>query len=310
MGSRAWAVPAGFAAGVAATLLILAALDSGSPEAGVDVGAQATLARSGTQLPDLVGSEPTRDDLERLRAELATLVQALAEERALRSELENELRGLRSQSNGRAALLEQLEAPLAWLRELAPDKFGDMTAEQLLHLRELDLSGLDVADDDLAALEHLPSLRDLTLRGTAVGDPGLERLARLSLRHLGLRQTQISDAGMEHLRDHPTLQRLDLNTTAVGDAGLVHLTGNERLEFLRLNYTQITDAGLSTLASLRALERVDLWGLQITDEGLSMLWDHPALVHLEVGAVPVSKAWVEDFQAAHPHCYVRSRWGR
>ena len=81
------------------------------------------------------------------------------------------------------------------------------------------------------------------------------------------------------------------------------------LTFLRLNYTKTTDAGLAHLANLKHLERLDLWA---TDLGTHPrhLADLTWLNHLELGATQVSKDWVEDYQAANPDAYVRSRWGK
>jgi len=64
------------------------------------------------------------------------------------------------------------------------------------------------------------------------------------------------------------------------------------------------------VATLPKLERLDLWGTKVSVQGLQALHDLPSLNHLELGGVNVTKEWVEAFQAAHPECYLRSKWGR
>ncbi|MHC5009591.1 MAG: leucine-rich repeat domain-containing protein [Planctomycetota bacterium] len=205
---------------------------------------------------------------------------------------------------------QRLEAPLSWLRGLSPEHFGDMTAEALRRLRELDLSELPVTDEDLVHLAQLASLRRLTLRKTAITDAGLEHLQSIAgLEDLSLRETDITDAGMDHLAKISTLTRLDLNTTPVTDAGLARLADMTQLVFLRLNYTGITEAGLAHLRRMTALERLDLWGTEIGTEP-GTIGDLPALSHLELGATDVSREWIERFQEEHPDAYVRSRYGR
>lgn len=234
----------------------------------------------------------------------------LAELRARNTELEARVRELEDEHSRRAAELEALSEPLAWLRELSPDAFGDLTAEELLNMRNLDLSSLDVHDEDLALLAGLPSLKSLTLRRTAITDEGLAHLAGPgSLEHLGLRETAVTDAGMVHVRAIENLRELDVNMCAVGDVGLRELRGLD-LTFLRLNYTQVTDAGLVHIPSLRSLERLDLWGTKVTEAGLDNLAAHPSLNHLELGGVPLSEQWVKDFQQSHPDLYLRSMYGR
>lgn len=234
----------------------------------------------------------------------------LANLRARNAALEARTRELEEERGRRAAELEALEAPLAWLRELSPKAFGDLTAEELLNMRRLDLSSLEVHDEDLAYLADLPALKSLTLRKTPITDAGLVHLSGAdNLEHLGLRETAVTDEGMVHVRSIENLQELDVNMCAVGDAGVRELRDLD-LTFLRLNYTKVTDAGLVHIPTLHSLERLDLWGTGVTEAGLDHLAAHPSLNHLELGGVSVSEHWVKNFQAAHPQLYLRSAYGR
>ena len=236
---------------------------------------------------------------------------ALADERVKSADLARQLQELQRRKRDDAVALSHLDEPRHWLERLLPSKFAGLTATELKHMRELDLSSSKLDVHDLAHLSQLPVLRWLTLRRTAVDDTSLTYLMRVpSLVRLGLRETRVTDAGMPTLGGMKRLEHLDLNMLPVTDKGLEHLRGLSSLKFLRLNYTKIGDAGLQHVAQLRALERLDLWGTRVTDKGLDQLWHLPALNHLELGATVVSKDWVERFTRDHPKCYVRSRHGR
>lgn len=248
--------------------------------------------------------------IDRVPAETGAHDPQLADLRARNAALQSRLRELEDRQSRRAADLEALEGPLAWLRELSPKAFGDLTAEELQNMRRLDLSSLEVHDEDLEHVAALPSLKSLTLRKTQITDAGLVHLAGAgSLEHLGLRETAVTDAGMVHVRSIENLRELDVNMCEVGDEGIRELRDLD-LTFLRLNYTQVTDAGLSHIPSLRSLERLDLWGTRVTEAGLDHLAAHPALNHLELGGVSVSEQWVKNFQLAHPELYLRSAYSR
>src|SRR5262245_6023642 len=64
-------------------------------------------------------------------------------------------------------------------------------------LQRLELSGVSMRDDDVAALKVLTDLR-----------------------HLGLRRTLITDGGLAHLKAFPKLRQLSLMHTGVTDVGL------------------------------------------------------------------------------------------
>ena len=76
----------------------------------------------------------------------------------------------------------------------------------------VDLSGMDIADDDLVHLKALSRLGVLVLSSK-----------------------KVTDAGLVHLTDLTQLRRLVLTRTQVTDEGLVHLKGLTQLQFLHLN---------------------------------------------------------------------------
>src|SRR5262249_51362030 len=80
---------------------------------------------------------------------------------------------------------------------------GDAPQGRVVAVR---LSGRNFTDDDLAILEALPELEDLSLLTDGITDEGLKRLLPLrNLRILRLRSKQITDPGLAELQNHPTL---------------------------------------------------------------------------------------------------------
>jgi len=75
-------------------------------------------------------------------------------------------------------------------------------APQWCPLQDLDLSDTDADDQTLASLpDGLINLHDLNLRGTVVGDDGLESLFRMDgLRKLDLRATRVTGRGVARLK--------------------------------------------------------------------------------------------------------------
>lgn len=89
------------------------------------------------------------------------------------------------------------------------------------NLHDLDLSGVDISDEDLTDLGSIPHLQRLNLSATGISDEGLIHLSELSdLRTLNLYGTGVTDAGLKHLVDFQNLESLYLWKTGVTAAGV------------------------------------------------------------------------------------------
>lgn len=94
---------------------------------------------------------------------------------------------------------------------------------------EINLTGIEFGDDDLAHLAdwpRLPALYSLNLAGTNVTDAGLKNLKRLSqLRHLDLSRTAMTDSGLNDLQSLSRLKHLTLQglSERLGDAAVEDL---------------------------------------------------------------------------------------
>ncbi len=107
--------------------------------------------------------------------------------------------------------------PKRFLRRWLPQDYLDEVVA-------IHLDGSDVSDADLAHLNELPALQELSIN-----------------------DTQVTDAGLGHLKSLTGLKGLllEYNHPQLTDAGLKHLEGLTGLQSLLLSGTQVTDAGVS-----------------------------------------------------------------
>jgi Leucine-rich repeat (LRR) protein len=164
---------------------------------------------------------------------------------------------------------------LGWAMEFTDAGLAHLA--RIKTLEELDLSFTKVTGKGLGHLRPLASLKALDLRGTDVGDSGLEVLQHLPLRRLNLRETKVTDAGLKVVARCKTLRCLELIETAVGDAGVAHLLKCEALEELDLDQTAVGDTGVDSLAKLKSLRSLSLGRTKVTDGGVARLAGHPSL---------------------------------
>jgi hypothetical protein len=213
-------------------------------------------------------------------------------------------------------------AKLAWLKDVKKlilshaevSAQGFSGIKNMSRIDFLDLSDAKIPAEALCHLRGLAKLRCLDLSGTAVTDASLGYLERLPLSSLRLRGTAVGDAGIERLQGHDQLQLLDLSDTRVGDAGLSNLKGLPELRSLYLCNTRVTNAGLARLRRSTDITMLDLSGTRVTDAGLAHVkgWGlgtlilantrvtDDGLVHLRgVGYLDLSRTRVTDAAVAH-----------
>jgi hypothetical protein len=130
-----------------------------------------------------------------------------------------------------------------WLRK----RLGDEFFQEVTSVQCLDRSR--VTDHDLAQLESLDRLEELSIAGAPITDSGLKHISKLTaLRILSLWDTRgVTDAGLVHLAALTKLQTLNLYRCGITDAGLVHLRRMTDLETLYLSNTKVNGPGLSHL---------------------------------------------------------------
>ena len=180
-------------------------------------------------------------------------------------------------------------------------------------LKTLYIIGIHLADEDLAHLSGLSSLRELALiGGEAITDEGLAHLATLTgLESLKIEKASLSGIGLVHLGCLPNLcslaifvspivtlqplgrmrsiKELALAWTMLSDDALAPVAGLENLERLDLGFNRLTDGCMVHLAHLDKLSDLTLAMTGITDAGLPHLYGLHRLKHFVCIGSPVTE---------------------
>jgi ankyrin repeat protein len=165
------------------------------------------------------------------------------------------------------------------------------TRQTLIASYLIEIEPTRFADEQVAGLKPLRRLENVSLRGAALTDSGLECLSpRNPLLVLDVSFTEITDQGAEHLGRFRTLEHLDVSNTWISDEGMKHLARLPRLKSLTLSSVMVSDEGLRTLAQSSSLERLDLSRLAITRSGLVHLARLPKLRSVNLDGVDLSRA--------------------
>ncbi len=276
----------------------------------------------GNEASELAERTPASDDelaarLERSEQALAAARRAIRQSDRRSRELAVEIDRLRRANRDLAArtsqaavpaggtlpVTEQTEAAAAWLQSIRPGQFGDITPEETLFLRELDLSGIEFGDAEVQHLLEMPSLIRLTVGGDGLTDAGFAELVRLErLEFLDVSGAQITGVGLASLVDS-SLESLHLSHTPLTDSALVNLPVMPSLVQIKLNHTEVTDVGLAELARLQHLEHVELDGTTVTENGLAQLLErNPSIVRVEARRTAATSESERRLRAQYPEC--------
>ncbi len=112
--------------------------------------------------------------------------------------------------------------------------------------------------DDLARLEWLKDLQQLTVVGPQVNDQWLELISRLKpILSLVIKRADVSKQGVARLVSLKNLQSLDLMYCEVGDDSIDHLAALTGVRILRIYGTDISPEGSERLKAALAQAEVD-----------------------------------------------------
>jgi len=119
----------------------------------------------------------------------------------------------------------------------------------------------------------MTTLRSLAVRGTGIGNRGVEHIAYISnLTRLSLEQCgQLTDACIPAVAKLRELSALDLGHTNIGDSGLESLVALPKLTSLTVRSTRVTDVGLAHLQAMKSLTFLDLSNTKVTPAGVAAL---------------------------------------
>jgi hypothetical protein len=198
---------------------------------------------------------------------------------------------------------EPAAAAAAWLKRILPERYGNLTAEELASLADLDLSGAEITDADLAQLATLDNLRILRLRGSSITDAGLAHLSGLELSSLDLRDTDVTAFGMASLPS-ASLEALHLTDSKVLGTDLYRLPPMPHLQVLKLNRLEaLDDAAIESLTVFPALRHVEVDGTNLSAAGLRRLLElNPGVQRVELRYTSITPEALEKIREHHPGC--------
>ncbi|REK31565.1 MAG: hypothetical protein DWQ42_00295 [Planctomycetota bacterium] len=161
------------------------------------------------------------------------------------------------------------------------------------------------AAETIGRREDLPEgrfvVRRVKLERTALAENDLARLQEIDgLEELSLRETKLPDGSLAALAELEQLWSLNLSRTDVDDAIAESLASLDRLRDLNLSGTKITDATLTQLAGLRNLEKVYLADTTVTDAGIQQLYGLTKLRSLSLNGTDITATGHRDLRAALP----------
>jgi len=148
----------------------------------------------------------------------------------------------------------------------------------------VDLSQVRLGEFDLAVLDDLSQLTELTLYGSEVTAETFKQIGDLdTICKLNLEKTPFNLQAAKDIRGLKNLEELFLFRSDVSDACCAELIKFSKLKQIRCGQTRIGDDGLVELAKLQTLEAIDLSDCnRVSNAGLKSLSALPNLRFLKV----------------------------
>lgn len=176
--------------------------------------------------------------------------------------------------------------------------------EHLTGLHSLSLKESDVTDQGLEFLRNMKKLSNLNLGATLVTSKGLSKLIALTgLEELYLDRTNVSDDGLQNLVQFKSLKVLSLAKTHISDRGLKALAPSPHLRTLDIEYnTGITDAGIANLKEMKNLTELQLANASVTGGCIKYLKLLPSLKSVIYSANNFTAKDLEELHKVMPHC--------
>ena len=166
----------------------------------------------------------------------------------------------------------------AWLR-------GWLGEEYFATVVEAYLGRTTITDDDLAALESVPTLETLDISDTRITDAGLRHIAMLR----NLKSLSLTNGATTWTAHHRTSNGYILSTVISFQDSRGRTV--EARDDVPSYQPRITDAGLGYLGTLTNLESLDLEGT-----GIAKLRDLSHLKYLNVRGTNVSEAAISELK--------------
>lgn len=178
-----------------------------------------------------------------------------------------------------------------WLQTLAGEDFHTFMDYPVIV--EIEMTGDEYGDLNLAKFPMLDDLRKLVLHDTRISSDSLQYIAKWkNLRHLDLTNTQVTD--VTPLAELPHLEILQINFSQVRGEHVAGLPQLEQLKELSAGYIQVTDAEVVEIAKCTGLKELSIAASDLGERGLQPL---ASLQNLDLLVLRDAKFDPADLQA-------------
>lgn len=174
-------------------------------------------------------------------------------------------------------------------------------------VKRLELEFTELSDNDVARLNKLTSLEDLSLEACSLNGTCFQSMPALaSLRLLNLSSNHVTPAMVRSVvKNYPNLDSLNINRAGVTDDCVPPLLSLKKLKELSIAQSRISAKSLPLLAQIKTLEALDLSGdKQISTDDLRAV----VPLHLHVIYAPktvYSPAEMQRLKAMFPRATIR-----
>lgn len=147
-----------------------------------------------------------------------------------------------------------------------PAEYADIIGNMLP--RTVTLNGALLAEGDIPALLHFPSLQGIVAHRIDFANSLLTQIrGSSSLRSIAMSHTSLTDADVGVLENHSRIAAIHFAGTKLTDTALKTFGSLPALELLDLRETLVTDGGLPQLQKLTNLFTIDVRGTAVTLAG-------------------------------------------
>lgn len=171
----------------------------------------------------------------------------------------------------------------------------EYSIEQLRLLDELNLTGINLKDEDLRYFAPLKNLQTIRLDRTGINGEGFKYLLQnYSIHSISLSGTNVTDRALSYIGQLPEIKSLDLSNTNVSDKNMIFIENHKGLIELKLNDTFVDDNTLVILSNIINLKKLELRNTNITDWGMQFL-----SLHQKIERIVLSRCFITDDGIKH-----------
>jgi serine/threonine protein kinase len=217
---------------------------------------------------------------------------------------------------GKRSKMQNAQGKVWFLRQSAikfcPNGYAFSHPEMFDSFRPEDLFSLTLNNEiyhnhdfreSMPSICKLNGIRELDIKGTAIGDDQIVHLNKLrNLHTLKIENTKITGTGIAYLARLKELKCLNFGSNKDLHKMLVAMQGSDKINILSLNSSEraLTESDAELIASCKSIKQLELDGSVTTDKVLHILSSMPNLEHISLRDCILSRQSIEDLKNKHP----------